>query len=142
MKRRKIAAALATLGTVGVLGLAPQASAGEPTSLRPIAVEGRFWIYEWPNYTGRFKSYNTDDFYFYNDEWDGTSGESVDNLASSAHNNTDRWARLYQFGNDSGGGCSGDYVEFAPGAYARDLGQLNNGTFNFNNKASCIIFDD
>ncbi|QXE38760.1 peptidase inhibitor family I36 protein [Streptomyces sp. GMY02] len=138
-----VALGAVALGVMSVMGTAPSALAAGPSTgsaaVGTAAVEGRFWIYEWPNYTGNEKSYNGNDRYFANDEWDGTS-VSVDNLSSSAKNLTNRWAYLYQFGNSSGGSCSGDYVKFPPGSQAPDLGQLNGGTFDFNNKASCIIF--
>lgn len=132
------------------MGTAPPALADDsarvsPASdtVRPTAVEGRFWIWEWTDYDndGGAKSYNTTDRYFQNDVWDGST-ESVDNLATSAHNKTNKTARLYQFGSASGGNCSGYSVEFPPGSYSPDLGDFKDGTFDFNNKASCIVFYD
>ncbi|MGP4111501.1 peptidase inhibitor family I36 protein [Streptomyces sp. 4N509B] len=138
--RRLLATALVALGTAATLGFAPNASAASAApadaveELRPAAaVEGRFWIFEWPEYTGNQKSYNGTDRYFANDEWDGTN-TSVDNLTSSAQNLTNQWGTLYQFGNSSGGACSGEYFGLAPGYGVRDL-----GPFAFNNQASCIV---
>jgi hypothetical protein len=134
VRRHAIRVALVTLGTVGALGFTPVATADESDSVRPTAVEGRFWIYEFANYGGDSKSYNGNDRWFANDEWDGTN-TSVDNQTSSAGNATNQWGTLWQIGNSSGGDCSGYGLAIPPGTGVPDMGD-----YTFNNRASCIIF--
>lgn len=130
MNRRAIRAGLVTLGTVAALGFSPVATADDSDSVR----QGRFWIHEFANFNGGAKSYDGNDRWFANDEWDGTN-TSVDNQASSARNNTNRWATLWQIGNTGTGACSGFGLEFPPNTSAADFGD-----YTFNNRASCVIF--
>ncbi|MET8831723.1 hypothetical protein ABZX40_38320 [Streptomyces sp. NPDC004610] len=128
--RRVLATVLIALGTAGAIGFAPAASAAEVEEIQPAAVAGRFWIFEWSEYTGSRKSYNSTDRDFRNDVWDGES-TSVDNQTTSAQNLTNQWGTLH----DIHGSCSGDSFPLPPGYGVRNLGPAG-----FNNKASCIVF--
>lgn len=151
---RGIATALATLalGTLGMVGLAPSASANpaqgalaaapagestEPLTETPAgraAEEPMFKIYGEIHFGGYEKGYRGTDRWFGNDEWDGTN-ISVQNGADSAQNLTTRTLRLYTIGNASGGDCDGEYMTFPARSEARDL-----ANYIRRNTASCVIF--
>jgi peptidase inhibitor family I36 len=138
------AAAAASLATVAAPASAgtwfpgnasvARAAAPETAASGAAAIQGRFWIYDGTNFTGNKKSYNTNDRWWANDVWDGTS-TTVNNHASSANNLTNQWATMYDVGNSGTGACGGDSVGMSAGLWLLDLGQLG-----FSNVASCIIF--
>ncbi|WP_186403598.1 peptidase inhibitor family I36 protein [[Actinomadura] parvosata] len=101
-----------------------------PGNMGSTAVSGRFWIYEHDSYRGHQKSYNANDANFKNDEWDGTN-TSVNDKASSAWNNTNRYGNLFV---DTG--YVGTYIWFPPNSASLDLEK----DFGLGDEASSIKF--